>query len=112
MCLTDALADDLVEKTIRTYRKLVKAGVQPEKPVPFFSTFNERFRRNTETQDHAVERKLVKQKKDAVPLKISAHDLDLFSTAEGGQRYKREIIGKTEGNLITFILFDYIYMYI
>lgn len=32
------------EKTVRTYMKLVKDGVQPEIPVPFFSV-NKRFRR-------------------------------------------------------------------
>ena len=32
------------EKTVRTYMKLVKDGIQPEIPVPFFSV-NKRFRR-------------------------------------------------------------------
>jgi len=52
-----ALEDDPVEKTIRTYMKLVKDGVQPEKPVPFFSE-HEMFRRSTQRQNPPGKRKL------------------------------------------------------
>ena len=41
ICFTDVLAD---EKTVRTYLKLAKNGVQPEIPILFFSP-RERFRR-------------------------------------------------------------------
>jgi len=80
MCtFVSALADDPVERTIRTYMKLVKNGVQPEKPVPFLSE-HEMFRRSTETQSSPGKRKLVKKKADAAGMDMSAHDLEPYFT--------------------------------
>lgn len=71
--------------------KLVKNGVQPEEPVPFFSK-HEMFRRSTQTQSSPGKRKLVKRKGDAAAMDMSAHDLEPYFTGgnlETPLRHKR-----------------------
>ena len=82
MC-PDALEDESLEKTMKTYRKLVKDRVQPEDPVPFFST-HEKFRRSSKTLGAVLKGKMVAQKTGAAPMKLSAHDLDPYFTVGNG----------------------------
>ena len=90
------LADDSVEKTIQTYRKLVKDGIQPEKPVPFFSEHGI-FRRSIESQNQHSKTKRLKQKLDAAePEGMSPQALDPFFTDQA-QLHRREADPKTGG---------------
>ena len=87
------MEDESLEKTMKTYRKLVKDGVQPEDPVPFFST-RERFRRSSKTLGAVLKGKMVAQKTGAAPMKLSAHDLDPYFTVGNGHlpmRRKRSV---------------------
>ena len=97
-------ADDSVEKTIQTYRKLVKDGIQPEKPVPFFSEHGI-FRRSLDSQNYLSKRKRLKQKLDAAePEGMSPQALNPFFTAQT-QLHRREADPKTGGRGTILILF-------
>ena len=90
------LADDSVQKTIQTYRKLVKDGIQPEKPVPFFSE-HRIFRRNIESLNQPSKRKLAKQKLDAAkPEGMSPQALDPFFTGHT-RLHRRDVDPETGG---------------